>query len=83
VKKVLSEIAYRIHRNPVLVATAALWGYDALGHGPITLHGAIVIAAGVIVRSRVVPAHEVDNLTDFLGSVVEDLNAAKADAAAE
>jgi hypothetical protein len=73
-KKVLSEIAYRIHRNPVLVATAALWGFDALHTGsPITLHGAIVVGIGVIVRSKVVPAHEVEVLTDFIASVGEEL----------
>lgn len=75
-KKALGEIAYRIKRNPVLVATAALWAENALtAGGPISLRSGAIVAVGFLVRSQVVPANEVVILGDFIKHLVDEAKA--------
>lgn len=81
-RKFLSEMRFRITRNPVLIGAAVLWGYETLTTGDaITWRSSLAVAVGVLVRSKVVPAKEVEIITDFLGNILDSLDddAKKAD----
>ena len=67
----LAEVVRRVKRNPVLIATAVVWGSDTLSTGdPVTWRSALVVGLGVLVRSQVFPASEViaaaGSLEDFI-----------------
>lgn len=77
VRDAAAEVAHRVQRNPVLVGAAALWGYNALTSGhPVTLADVVIVGVGVLVRSQVVPASEVEAIAHSVEGAVE--NVAKA-----
>lgn len=73
-KKFLAEVRFRITRNPVLIGAAALWGYETLTTGdPLTWRSVVSTAIGVLVRSKVVPAKEVADVTDFINDLANTI----------
>ena len=74
-KKFLSEVRYRITRNPVLIGAAALWGYETLTTGdPLTWRSVVATIVGVVVRSKVVPAKEAAVVVDVLTHVLDSID---------